>query len=199
MEKLESLEHLIEMFNNLQGIGRKTAERLAYNIINMSEDTVIEFSKSLIDVKQKVHQCTKCGMLTEHEICEICSDIDKRSKNTLIVVSTTRDALAIEKSVSDYKYHVLNGDISLVKNITPDKLNIDSLIDRIENEHIEEIILANNPTIEGETTARYISSLLKDKKIKITRLATGMPMGGEIDYQDTLTIKRALSGRTKIE
>ena len=199
MKQIESLEKLIEDFQKLPSIGSRTAERLAYAILNMDAESVQKFSIDLTNVKEKIHPCPICGMYTDKEICDVCSDIDNRDKSKLIVVSTTRDALAIEKSFSDYPFHVLNGEISLLKNITPDKLNIDSLIKRIRENNINEIILATNPTVEGETTALYISKLLEKDNVIVTRLATGLPMGGELDYLDSLTINRALNGRVKIK
>ncbi|MEG0034151.1 MAG: recombination mediator RecR [Bacilli bacterium] len=199
MNKLESLENLIDSFAKLPGVGKKTAERLAYAVLNMREEDVQEFSKALLHVKSKIHPCPHCGMLTEKELCDICSSLDLRDKTKLIVTTTSRDALAIEASFAEYPYHVLNGNISLLKNIKPENINIASLLDRIEKENIKEVILATNPTIEGETTARYIASLLENKDIIVSRLAVGMPMGGELDYQDSLTIKKALNGRINIK
>lgn len=194
---LKSLQNLIESFERLPGIGHKTAERLAYSVLSMDQDTVKLFAKSLIDTKTKIHNCPICGIFTEDETCSICTNND-RDPNTLLIVAHSKEATALEKITQKYKYHVLNGEISMIKGITPDKLRIKELLERIENENITEIILATNPTIEGETTAQYIFNVLKDRKITISRLAYGLPMGGEIDYLDTLTIDRALAGRTKL-
>lgn len=199
MKQLESIEKLTSDFEKLPGIGHKTAERLAFSIIDLDMDAVNEFSKDIISVKEKVHPCRICGMYTDNDICDICKDISNRDKTKLIVVSSSKDALAIEKTCSSYLFHILNGNISLVKNITPDKLNIESLLKRIDELGVNEVILATNPTVEGETTARYIAKLLENKNIIVTRLATGLPMGGEIDYIDPLTIGRAISGRVKIK
>lgn len=198
MKNLESIEQLIDSFEKLPSIGHRTAERLAYAVIDLPDEDIQELSKNLINVKNKVHTCPNCGMFTDKEICNICSDSDRIS-DTLIVVSNTKNALSIENTTQKYKYHVLNGDISLLKNITPDKLNIDSLLLRISKENIKEIILATNPTIEGETTAQYIAKLLQEYDVTVSRLATGLPIGGEIEYLDSLTIDRAISGRTKIK
>ena len=198
MKNLESIEQLIDSFEKLPSIGHRTAERLAYAVIDLPDEDIQELSKNLINVKNKVHTCPNCGMFTDKEICNICSDYDRIS-DTLIVVSNTKNALSIENTTQKYKYHVLNGDISLLKNITPDKLNIDSLLLRISKENIKEIILATNPTIEGETTAQYIAKLLQEYDVTVSRLATGLPIGGEIEYLDSLTIDRAISGRTKIK
>lgn len=198
MIELKSIDSLIESFEKLPGIGHKTAERLAYAVLNMDENVVKEFSSSLLDVKAKIHQCKNCGIYTEQEICEICSK-NNREPNILLVVSYSKDAYTIENITQKYKYHVLNGEISMVKGITPDKLRIKELLERIKNENINELILATNPTIEGETTSQYILNLLKDTDIKISRLAYGLPMGGEIDYLDSLTIDRALNGRITLK
>lgn len=199
MKKLKSLDRLIDSFSSLPGIGNKTAERLAYSILNMNEEYVNEFIDSLKSVKQNVHQCPICGILTEDAVCEICASPSERETDKLIVVATTKDALAIEKSGNKYPYHVLNGEISLLKNITPESLNIDKLIKRVEeNNNIKEVILATNSTLEGETTARFIAKTLEGKNIIISRIAYGIPMNGEIDYVDSFTINKAIDGRTKI-
>lgn len=198
MIELKSLEQLIMSFEKLPGIGHKTAERLAYSILKMENNDVVDFSNSLLLVKNNIHQCEICGIYTEDKICSICKE-NNREGNILLIVSYSKDAYSIEKITSKYKYHVLNGEISMLKGITPDKLRIRELLQRINDEKIQEIILATNPTIEGETTSQYIYNLLKDKDIRISRLAYGLPMGGEIDYLDSLTIDRALSGRTRLK
>lgn len=198
MNNLKSLQNLIESFERLPGIGHKTAERLAYAVLNMDSDFVERFSKALLDTKNNIHPCPICGVYTEHPVCEICESTD-RNPSTLVVVSYSKDAISIEKITKKYKYHVLNGEISMMKGITPDKLTIAQLLARIKTENITELILATNPTIEGETTSQYIFNLLKNTDITITRLAYGLPMGGEIDYLDSMTIDRALAGRTKLK
>ena len=193
---MKILEKLIESFEKLPGIGPKTAERLAYSVLDLDDEYVKEFAQNLIDAKTKIKRCKICGMYCDGDICDVCKDKDRIS-DTLIVVSSTKDAIAIEKATKKYKYFVLNGNISLLKNITPDKLNIPLLLTRIETENIKEVILATSSTLDGETTARYLSNILENK-VKVTRLAYGLPMGSELEYLDTLTLEKAISGRNKI-
>lgn len=197
MKDLKSLNRLIDSFARLPSVGKKSAERMAYAVLNMNQEDVKEFSESLIDVKSKVHQCPKCGLYTEDK-CEICDD-PSRDHSTMIVLSYAKDAFNFER-LNTYNgvYHVLNGVISAIKGIGVNDLNIESLIKRIDEEHTKEIILATDPTVEGETTALYIAKLLEGKNVTVTRLANGLPMGGHIDYADSLTIEKALEGRKKI-
>lgn len=195
MKELKSLERLIDSFSKLPSVGKKSAERLAYSILNWDKEHVKEFSDALINVTTTIHKCPICGMLTEDDICEICSD-PNRNKKTIIVVANAKDILAFEKlETYDGVYHSLNGLISPSKGIGVDDINISSLMKRIDDNNVEEIIFATDPTVEGETTALYIAKLLKDKNIKITRLAFGLPVGGKLDYADSLTISKALEGR----
>lgn len=198
MKSLQTIDRLINSFTRLPSVGKKSAERMAYAVLNMNKDDVADFVQALNDIKTKIHQCPICGLYTEEEICEICSD-NNRDKTTIIVVSSPKDVVNFEK-LGTYNglYHVLNGNVSAIKGIGINDLNIDSLIKRIDNEQIHEIILATDPTMEGETTALYIAKLLENKKINITRLAYGLPMGGRLDYADSLTISKALEGRKKI-
>lgn len=198
MKELKSLERLIDYFSKLPSVGKKSAERLAYSILNWDKEEVKEFSNALLDVTSSIHKCPICGMLTEDEICEICSD-DKRDKKVIIVVANPKDILAFEKLHSyNGVYHSLNGLICPSKGIGVDDINISSLLDRISANNVEEIIFATDPTVEGETTALYIAKLLKDKDVKVTRLAFGLPVGGKLDYADSLTISKALEGRKGI-
>lgn len=198
MKELKSLERLIDSLAKLPSVGRKSAERMAYAILDMSEESIKEFSDSLLGVKIHIHKCPICGLYTEDNICEICKD-NSRSNESLLIVSFTKDVIAFEKMGKYHgKYHVLGGVLSATQGISVNDLNIDSLIKRIESESIKEIILATNPTIEGETTALYIAKLLEDKNIVISRLAYGLPMGGHLDYADSLTLNRALEGRRKV-
>ncbi len=194
----ESIKKLIECFKKLPGIGEKTAERLAYSCLSMSEDTVNIFSSTLKDIKEKIKKCKTCGNLTEKEYCPICED-NTRNKETICVVEESKNIIAFEK-LGKYNgtYHVLNGLISPLDGINPEDINIEKLKTRIKEEKPKEIIIAVRPTIEGETTALYIQKLLKSENIKITKLAQGVPMGADIDYMDPLTLEIALSTRNEI-
>ena len=196
---LKTLNRLVDSFRRLPSVGLKSAERMAYAVLEMKPEDVEEFSLALTNVKIKIHKCPVCGIYTEDEVCEICSD-SERSHDTLIVVSYQKDVYAFEK-IERFKgvYHVLNGVLSAVNGIGIEDLSIDSLIKRITDEEIKEVILATNPTIEGETTALFIAKMLSKYPVNITRLAYGMPMGGHLDYTDSMTLNKALEGRTKIK
>lgn len=194
----ESLNNLIEQFQKLPTIGRKSAERLAMSIIDEDKKSVEDFSKSLMEVKERIHRCKICGNLTEEETCKICRDFT-RDEEYLCIVEDVRNLIAIEKSGAYRgRYHVLGGLISPSDNITPDKLNIDMLMKRLENENIKEIILAISSTIEGETTILFITNLLKGKNIKISKIAQGIPVGSHLEYFDQLTLERALEDRRDV-
>lgn len=198
MKNLLAIENLIDSLSNLPSVGRKSAERMAYALLSMNEDKVNDLIKSLKDIKSKIHPCPICGLYTDEDICEVCKD-KTRDHSTIIVLSYPKDVYNFEKlNTYNGTYHVLNGVISAIKGIGIEDLNIDSLINRIDKENVKEIIIATDPTIEGETTALYLAKELESKNIKITRLAYGLPMGGHIDYADTLTISKALEGRKKI-
>ncbi|MCX5775951.1 MAG: recombination mediator RecR [Firmicutes bacterium] len=196
---LKALNRLVDSFRKLPSVGLKSAERMAYAVLEMKPEDVEEFAQALTNVKVKIHKCPVCGIYTEDEVCEICSD-PERSHDTLIVVSFQKDVYAFEK-IERFKgvYHVLNGVLSAVNGVGIEDLSIDSLIKRITEEDIKEVILATNPTIEGETTALFIAKMLSKYTVKITRLAYGMPMGGHLDYTDSMTLNKALEGRTKIK
>ena len=198
MKKLKSVERLEDSFNKLPSVGRKSAERLAYSIIDMSEDDVKEFSNALLSLKQKVHFCPICGNITEDDVCDVCKDED-RDQTTLMIVSYPKDLQAFENS-EGYKglYHVLNGVISVSKGKGIEDLNIDSLLKRLESKTIKEVIIATNPTIEGEATGIYVSKIIAPYVESITRLAYGLQMGGNLDYTDSLTLSKAIEGRRKI-
>ena len=198
MEKLPSIEQLIESFASLPGVGHKSAEKMAYSVLNMDEELIEQFADSLINVKKSVHKCPRCGSLTENDLCEICLD-ESRDKTSLIVVSEPKDVMSFEK-IGSFKgqYHVLGGVLSALKGIGVEDLEIESLIRRIEQANVKEVILATNPTTEGETTALYIAKILEGKDINVSRLAFGLPVGGHLEYADSLTLQRALEGRKKI-
>lgn len=194
----ESLNNLIEQFQKLPTIGRKSAERLAMSIVDEDIKSVKDFSDSLMEVKNRIHHCKICGNLTEDDVCSICKDFT-RDEEYLCIVEDVRNLIAIEKSGAYRgKYHVLGGLISPSDDIGPDKLNIDKLLERLDNEDIKEIILAISSTIEGETTILFITNLLKDRNIKISKIAQGIPVGSQLEYFDQLTLERALEDRRNI-
>ncbi|MGL6066386.1 MAG: recombination mediator RecR [Cetobacterium sp.] len=194
----KSLKILIDEFNRLPGIGKKSAVRLAFHVLEMSDTEVERFSKALKDAKETVKKCSVCGNFSEEETCEICRD-EFREKNIICVVEDSRDIISLEKT-NRYKgvYHVLNGKIDPLNGMTPDKLNLRPLLEKVAKEEIVEIILALNPDLEGETTALYLTKLLKPFNVKITKIASGIPMGGNIEFADVATISRALEGRQEI-
>lgn len=198
MEKLKALIRLEESLAKLPSVGKRSAERMAYALLNMADDDVLEFSEAVINLKKAVNICPICGFLTETERCVICTDHD-RDTNTLMVVSFPKDVIALENAES-YRglYHVLNGVISINKGISVSDLNIDSLIQRLDNNHFKEVIIATQPTIEGETTALYLAKMIAGKVAAVTRLAYGLPMGGNLDYTDALTLSKAVEGRRKL-
>ncbi|MEG0068405.1 recombination mediator RecR [Cetobacterium sp.] len=194
----KSLEILIDEFNRLPGIGRKSAARLAFHVLEMSEQEVERFANALKSVKETVKRCSICGNFSEEDTCEICRD-EFREKDIICVVEDSRDIIPLEKT-NRYKgkYHVLNGKIDPLNGMTPDKLNLKPLLERVAKEEIKEIILALNPDLEGETTGLYLTKLLKPFEVKITKIASGIPMGGNIEFADVATISRALDGRQEM-
>lgn len=198
MKTLKSLERLQESLAKLPSVGKRSAERMAFAMLEMDDEDLNEFADAIKDLKNKIHFCKICGNITEDEICEVCSD-DQRDKTTLMVVSTPKDVIAFENT-DGYKglYHVLGGTISLSKGKGIEDLNISSLLKRVDEGIIKEIIIATNPTVDGETTALYLAKLLKDRDVNVTRLAYGLPMGGHLDYADALTLEKAIEGRRKI-
>ena len=198
MSKLKALERLEVSLNKLPSVGKKSAERLAFAMLEMEEDDLKEFAEAISNLKESIHLCPICGNLTENEVCSICED-ESRDKSTIMVVSTPKDVLALEKA-EDYRglYHVLGGTISLSKGKGVADLRIKELMDRLETGEVKEVILATNPTVDGETTALYLAKLIEPLNIIVTRIAYGLPMGGNLDYTDSLTISRAIEGRRKI-
>lgn len=189
----KKFEDLIQAYSKLPGVGRKTAERYAFTTLNWDEEWINEFITSLSSIKDGIKRCIVCGNLSEGDKCEFCMN-DTRNHNVICVVQSPKDIAAIE-SMQEYNgvYHVLNGLINIQKGILPENLNIQSLVNRI-NDDIEEVIIATDPTVEGETTALYITKLL-DGRTKVTRLAHGIPMGGHLDYTDAHTLLKAFEGR----
>ncbi|MEG1474281.1 MAG: recombination mediator RecR [Longicatena sp.] len=193
----KKFEALVECFRRLPGVGLKTAERYAFETIEWNKETIDTFIKSLDDVKEGLKKCSICGNLSEHDICDICKD-GTRDKKTVCVVQSAKDVIAMEKT-REYSgvYHVLNGVISTSKGVLPEDINIASLLTRV-NEETKEIIIATNPTVEGETTALYLSKLLERYNVPVTRIAHGLPMGGHLDYADELTLIKAIEGRKQM-
>ncbi|MSP64012.1 MAG: recombination protein RecR [Ignavibacteria bacterium] len=194
----ESFEQLVEHFAQLPGIGKKTAQRLALYILKMPHESVSQFASSLINVKNKIRYCTTCCNITEQNPCPICTN-SKRDSSLICVVEEPNDVLALERT-NEYHglYHVLGGALSPLDNITPENLKIKELLLRLEKNDVEEIILALNPTVEGETTSLYLSRLLKPLGMKLSRIARGIPIGASLEFTDDATLSRALEGRVAI-
>lgn len=192
------LTELINQFSRLPGIGKKTAQRLAYSILEQPPERAKAFAEALINAREKIHFCATCQSLTDLDVCQICSD-ERRDKSVICVVEDPRDVMAFERT-REYSgvYHVLHGVISPLDNIGPDKLRIKELMARLSDGTVKEIIMATNPTVEGEATASYISRLVKPMGVKVTRLAYGIPVGGDLEYADEYTLARALEGRNEI-
>ncbi len=189
---IEPIGRLINQFSRLPGVGKKTAQRYAYKIINMTDAEVREFAESVLDCKRKVRYCKVCGNFTENDICDVCAT---RKSNTICVVKEPKDVVAMEK-LHEYKgvYHVLHGVINPMEGVGPNDIRIKELLARIDD-GVEEVIMATNPDVEGDATAMYIAKLLKPLGVKVTRLAHGMPIGGELEYTDEVTLSRALTER----
>lgn len=193
---IEPIERLVQHFSCLPGVGKKTAMRYAYKIINMSQNEVELFSKALVDAKQKVKFCKICGNWTDLDVCEICQ---KANQKVVCVVSEPKDILSLEK-VRNYggTYHVLHGLLDPMNGRGPEDINLKSLLNRVETYKVEEVIMATSPTVEGEATAMYVANLLKPLKIKVTRIAQGVSLGTDIEYVDEVTLSRALEDRKEL-
>lgn len=192
------IANLIEQFSKLPGIGRKTAQRLAFYILEMEPLEVEKLATSIINAKEKVHYCSQCCNLTDDDLCHICKD-DRRDQNIICVVEGARDIIAMERTKEfNGLYHVLHGVISPMKNIGPDEIRIKELLNRVYNGQVEEVILAINPTVEGEATALYIAKLLKPLGVKTTRIAHGIPVGGDLEYFDEVTLSKAMENRREL-
>ena len=194
----EPISKLIDSFMKLPGIGPKTAQRLAFHTLDMKEDDVVQFAKALVDVKRELTYCSVCGHFTENDPCYICED-KQRDRSVICVVEDDKDVIAMEK-MREYKglYHVLHGSISPMDGIGPEDINIPALVERLKNDEVKELILAMNPNLEGESTAMYISRLVKPIGIKVTRLAQGLSVGGDLEYADEVTLSKAIAGRTEM-
>lgn len=194
----DSLKNLIESFKYLPSVGEKSAERFAFSVFDLDDEQVELFKQSLDDVRNRVHPCKTCNVLTEEEYCSICSD-EKRDSSVLCVVEDVKSVFLFEKlGMFHGKYHVLSGLISPLDGVNPEDIGIDKLLDRIHQEKFDEIIFAFRPSIEGETTALYIKKIIDDLPIKITKIANGVPIGADMEYIDSLTLERALSDRKEV-
>ena len=193
----QAFQDLVDCFKRLPGIGGKSAERLVYHILSMDKKYVYEFAEALATIQDKIHYCKKCGHICENEYCDICLDPD-RDQSTICIVEDPKDVFAMEK-VKEYRglYHVLHGSVSIMEGKTIEDLNIASLFDRLDD-NVKEVIIATNPTRDGETTALYLAKLLAKKNINTSRIANGLPIGSNIDYADELTLLKSLEGRKKI-
>ena len=198
MKELNSIAKLADSFQRLPGIGHKTAEKMAYQILEMKDENVEYFADALREVKQKIHHCPICGAYTENAMCDVCAN-EVRDKAKIMVVAYPKDVIAFEKiGAYDGVYHVLGGVLSSINGITIENLNISGLFDRIKDQKVEEIIVATPPNTEGETTALYLARVLQETGIAVTRIAYGLPLGGHLEYADALTLTKALEGRNKI-
>ena len=192
------LDKLVEQFEQLPGIGSKTAQRLAYFVLNLPKEKAKEFADSIVSAHEKIHYCNVCCNLTDGELCPICRN-EARDRSVICVVEDPRDVFAFERT-HEFKatYHVLHGAISPLSGIGPEQLCIKELLARVQDGTVQEVIMATNPTVEGEATAMYLSRLLKPLGIKVTRLAYGIPVGGDLEYADEVTLSRAIEGRSEM-
>lgn len=194
--EVAALSALVEQFERIPGIGHKSAQRMAFHVLNMSEADAQKFADAILSARQKIHYCKTCCNLTEEELCSICKN-EARDRTVVCVVEDPRDVMAFEKT-HEYKgvYHVLHGAISPMSGIGPDQLTVKELLNRLDG--VREVIMATNPTVEGEATAMYLSRLLKPMGIRTTRLAYGVPVGADLEYADEVTLSRAMEGRREI-
>lgn len=193
--KVAPLARLIEQFERMPGIGKKSAQRIAFYVLGMSDKEAKNFAQCVIDAHEKIHRCSVCGDLTDADLCPICDNVT-RDKALVCVVENPADVLAFERT-REYKgtYHVLHGAISPINGIGPEELNIKSLIARAASGEVKEVIMATDPTVEGEATAMYLSKLIKPFGVTVSRLAYGVPVGGDLEYADEVTLQRAIEGR----
>ena len=197
-EYIESLAHLSEQFAKLGGVGKKSAMRMAFSVLDMTEEDATAFAQAIVDAKAKIHMCPICQNLTDREVCNVCDD-QTRDRSLVCVVADARTVMAMEK-VREYRgtYHVLHGVLSPLNGITPDKLKIKELLARVNEGEITEVIVATNADVEGETTAMYLARLLRPLGLTVTRLAYGISVGTDIEYADEVTLFRALQGRRDV-
>ena len=197
MNQIDSMEILVNEFSKLPSVGKKTAQRYAYHLLTMSEGEVQDFAEAMINAKQKIHYCKVCSNFTDKEICDICAKVKKEP--IICVVKEPKDVVALEK-VREFNgsYHVLHGVINPLEGKGPNDINIRSLLTRVAEEQIEEVIVATNPDVEGEATAMYIANLLKPLGVKVSRIAQGVSMGTELEYTDAATLSKALSSRREM-
>lgn len=192
------LAQLVEQFESLPGIGHKSAQRLAYYVLGLPKEKAEAFANAILKARNTIHYCKTCCNLTDQELCPVCRN-DKRDRSIICVVEDPRDVFALERTHEFHAtYHVLHGAISPLAGVGPDQLYIKELLERVKNSEVQEVIMATNPTVEGEATAMYISRLLKPLGIKVTRLAYGIPVGGDLEYADEVTLSRALEGRSEL-
>lgn len=197
-EYIESLQNLAEQFGKLGGVGRKSALRMAFSVLDMTDEEAVEFAKAIVDAKERIHLCPICQNLTDRELCYVCDD-ETRDRSTICVVSDPKTVIAMER-VREFRgtYHVLHGLLSPLNGMTPDKLKIKELLTRIGEGDVREVIVATGGDVEGETTAMYIARLLRPLDVKVTRLAFGISVGTDIEYADEVTLFRALEGRRDV-
>lgn len=192
---IESLQVLAERFGRLPGVGRKSAMRMAFSVLDLSDEDAAGFAEAILEAKRRIHLCPRCQNLTDREACAVCRD-ETRDASLVCVVEDVRVLMAIER-VREYRglYHVLHGAISPVGGITPDKIKIAELLERLRDETVREVIIATDPNVEGEATAMYIAKLIRPLGVRVSRLAYGIPVGGDLEYADEVTLSRALDGR----
>lgn len=192
------LANLIDQFERLPGIGHKSDQRLAFHVLGTTKEQAESFAKAIVDAHEKIHYCAICCNLTDEKLCPICRD-PKRDPSLICVVEDSRDVLALERT-NEYRgtYHVLHGAISPLQDIGPEDLCIKELLARVQKGGVQEVIMATNPTVEGEATAMYLSKLIKPLGVKVTRLAYGIPVGGDLEYADEVTLSRAFAGRSEL-
>jgi len=194
----EPIAKLIDSFSRLPGVGPKTAARLAFYVLRMKEEDVVNFAKALVNVKRNLLYCSVCCNITDTDPCRVCSD-KNRDRSVICVVQEARDLVAMERTKEFHgMYHVLQGAISPMEGIGPDDIRVAELLRRLADDEVQELILATNPNIEGEATAMYLSRLVKPFQIKVTRIAHGLPVGGDLEYADEVTLSKALEGRREL-